>query len=97
MGFYIQGPALCKAQYIVSEYDGKIIPCPNAFSEIPQDKALLCVVNNGPFEAAAYCFSEREFEAFTESTDERRKTWLIMDKQKVHELTGYKERPAKVC
>jgi hypothetical protein len=82
MGWYIQGPALGKAQFIVSEYDGKIIPCPKLFSEVPQDKALVCVVKNRLFDAAAYCFSEHEFEAFTEPGDPRPKTWLLVDKAK---------------
>jgi hypothetical protein len=95
MGWYIQGPALGKAQFIVSEYDGKIIPCPKSFSEVPDGKALVCVVKNGPFDAAAYCFNDHEFEAFTYPCDCRPKTWLLVDKQKVHEVTGYAEPSAK--
>jgi hypothetical protein len=90
MGYYIQGPAKCKTQYIVSEYDGKIIPTPESFGDIPQDKGLICVVNNGYFEAAGYCFSAREFEAFSSPTDNRPKTWLIMDRELAEELSGYK-------
>jgi hypothetical protein len=89
MGFYIEGPATSKAPFIVSEYDGKIIPCPKSFEDIPADKALICVVDNVYFEAAGYCFSAREFEAFTSPTDERPKKWLIMDKAKAEKLSGY--------
>lgn len=90
MGFYIQGPAKSKAQYIVSEYDGKIIACPKKFADIAPDKALICVVDNGAFEAAGYCFGEREFTAFSNPDDIRPKTWLVMDKNKAEELSGYK-------
>jgi len=38
---------------------------------------LVCVVNNGPFDAAAYAYSEGEMEAFNDSGDYRPKTWLI--------------------
>ena len=38
---------------------------------------LVCVVDNGAFEAAAYCYSEQEFQAFNEPTDYRQKSWLI--------------------
>jgi len=88
MGFYIEGPLKCKAQYIVSEYDGKIIPQPYSFSEIPEDKAIICVVDNGPFEAAGFCHSEREFECFT-NPDPRPKRWLIMDLKLAQKLSGF--------
>lgn len=90
MGFYIEGPVTSKAQFIVSEYDGKIIPQPKSFSDVPADKALICVVDNGPFEAAGYCFGEREFECFSSPRDIRERTWVIMDKAKAEKLTGYK-------
>jgi hypothetical protein len=92
MGFYIQGPLTGKAQFIVSEYDGKIIPCPKAFSQVPEGKALISVVMNGPCDAAALCFDAQEFDVFTRPDDGRPKTWLLMDKQKAHELTGYREK-----
>jgi hypothetical protein len=37
---------------------------------------LVCVVDNGYFQAAAYCYSQGEFDAFTEPSDLRPKTWL---------------------
>lgn len=92
MGYYIQGPTTGKAQYIVSEYDGKIIPCPKKFSDIPEDKALISVVSNGPFDAAAYCYSDKEFVEFTSPTDYRPKTWLIMDKTLAEKLSGFGEK-----
>lgn len=90
MGFYIQGPAQCKAQYIVSEYDGKIIPKPKNFEDIEENMALICIVDNGPFDAAGYCFSAREFDAFSGTADIRPKTWLVMDKKLAEKLSGYK-------
>ena len=41
---------------------------------------LICVVNNGIFEAAGYCDSEREYQAFTHPSDDRLKTWLTWDR-----------------
>lgn len=38
---------------------------------------LVCVVGNGLFTAAGYCFDEIEFEAFTDPNDTRKKVWLI--------------------
>lgn len=38
-------------------------------------RGLVCVVNNGTFGAAAYCYSEEEFKDFVRP-DGRAKTWL---------------------
>jgi hypothetical protein len=51
-------------------------------STLPSDKALICVVENFMFDAAGYCFDDREFEAF-DVPDGRYKTWLVMDKEVV--------------
>lgn len=55
----------------------------NGAQEIEQPKEfqenLVCVVNNGFFEAAGYCFNENEFKNFTLPTDYRPKTWLIVE------------------
>jgi len=43
---------------------------------------LICVVDNGFFDAAAYCYSEEEFEAFNDPSDHRPKVWLVHPKAK---------------
>jgi len=87
MGYYIQtGTNREKANVICEKYEGEIIKCPLCFSDIPDDKALICVVDNGIFEAAGYCYSESEFHAFNEASDHRQKIWLIMDKKKAESL-----------
>lgn len=66
LGSYYKADALCA--------DGaKRIEEPESF--IPN---LVCVVDNGPFEAAAYCYDKREFEEFKQS-DSRPKQWLIYE------------------
>lgn len=90
MGYYISGPAKGKIQFIRSEYDGEFISPPESFKDIADDKALICIVDNGPFEAAGYCFDEREFEEFIRP-DSRPKQWMIMDKKKAEELTGFSQ------
>ena len=100
MGYYIQGPNKSKAQYIVSEYDGKIVPAPEKFSDVPADKAIICVVDNGPFEAAAFAYDEREFDAFKgdeNGHDRRPRKWVIMDRAKAIELTGYDREAGAVA
>lgn len=48
------------------------IPKPSEFKA-----DLVCVVDNGYFQAAGYCYSQGEFNAFTEPSDHRPKTWLL--------------------
>ena len=91
MGFYIETDAnLNKAEYLVKKENAVIVNKPKLFSDISSDKALICVVNNSFFEAAAYCYSERELDAFSGSNDYRPKTWLTMDKERAEKLSGYK-------
>ncbi len=83
-----------KAEFIHTDCDAQLVlNVPKSLSEIPADKALICVVDNGPFEAAALAFDDRELEHFTWNTeDERPKTWLMMDKKLAYELTGFKAK-----
>ena len=92
MGFYIP----CrenrnKADQILASIPSKRISQEEAKSHIGTDKAVVCVVDNGLFEAAAYCYNENEFEAFTLSEDNRPKIWLLIeDKDKVEKITNFK-------
>ena len=91
MGFYIEtGSPLGKANALVEKFGAEVIPQPTSFSEVPEGKGLISVVNNqGMFEAAGYCYNEREFEAFTHPTDTRPKTWLLMDKDIAEKESGF--------
>lgn len=91
MGYYIQVPNnKNKAQQISMLYGGQIIPKPR-FNEIPADKALMVVVDNGPFEAAGLAYDEAEFSEFTALDDIRRKMFVLMDKQQAYKLSGFKQ------
>lgn len=89
MGYYInidsKGnflPARGKALALIA--DGAI--------EVERDKFvenLVCVVSNGPFDAAGYVFSESELAHFTDPRDTRYKVWLVYDHAR--ELSGYKQ------
>ena len=85
MGYYIQTPEnLRKAEQLVQLYGARPIEPPKEFNP-PEGMVLICVVCNGPFDAAAICFDRREFEEFN-LLDERARSWLLMDKKKVIEL-----------
>ncbi len=77
-----------KAQQIVDLHGGEIVERPIALIDLPDNKALVCVVDNGPFEAAGFAFSENEFAAFC-YPDGRPREWVLIDWDKACELTGY--------
>ncbi len=86
MGQYIQTPDhLDKAQQLIDLYSADPIPPPISFNP-PEDKVMVCVVQNGPFDAAAICYDIEEFLEFTQDTSGRPVSWMLMDKSKVLEL-----------
>lgn len=91
MGYYIQTPENHgKADYLVREHGAEVVDDVPAWSD---DYAIVCVVDNGAFEAAGYAFSPRELMAFAAQDRggyQRPRTWLKMDKAKAQELSGYK-------
>jgi len=92
MGYYIEtGTNHDKAEIICAEHDGTMISQPTKFSDVPSDKGLVCVVDNGAFEAAAFCYNQHELVAFTLARDTRPKKWLLIDKQKAKELSNCQE------
>ena len=81
MGYYIEtGGVYDKADVLVKRDGAEIIEQPKRFDDIPDDKALICVVDNLIFEAAGYAFSLEEFEAFSDPADRRDKS-LVDDGQ----------------
>ena len=90
MGYYIEVPEnLGKAEQLVKLHGGEIVPRPQNFTEVPADKGLICVVNNGLFEAAGYCYNTHEFIDFAQP-DGRSRQWVLLDKNKAERLSGYK-------
>ena len=91
MGYYIQVPEnLGKAKQLQDIYQAEIIHNPpGSFTEVPLGKALICVVENPGFDAAAFCYSREEFQEFL-IPDGRPRTWVLMDYDLVVELSGYK-------
>ena len=71
---------LGKAQVLMQNYDAQLLKGPMPLDEVPKDKALVCVVNNGSFEAAGYIYDQTEYEAATVPSDPRSKVWLLVEK-----------------
>lgn len=76
MGYYINQNS--KNQPLGSDKSAALIA--DGAKKIPQPEGykenLVCVVSNGSWDAAAYIYSQGEFEAFADPNDTRRKTWL---------------------
>jgi len=97
MGDYINrtpsGPlGYRKAQAILNDCDAIRIARPSSFADVPDGYALICVVDNGPFEAAVLIKDEREFSEFTRGDDGRPKVWIVMDKALAIELADNRTR-----
>ena len=91
MGYYIEVPkSKGKAQQVVELYGGRVAPYPPSFEDITPDEAIICVVDNGPFEAAGFAYDQDELYRFT-NIDGRRRTWVIMSRRKACKLTDYEE------
>ena len=81
MGMYINeingnpAPNLGKDQFIINNVSGsEILPLPPT----QWQEGLVCVVDNGPFDAAGYCYDERELEHFKEERTGRPRKWLLV-------------------
>jgi len=96
MGYYIESPSGLnqgKAKELINVYNCEQVDRLKAFEIIENkdsNKAVICVVENAFFDAAAYCYDEREFLDFANPLDKRRKTWLLMDKNLAESLSCFK-------
>jgi hypothetical protein len=88
MGYYIQTPGLSGKAAYLREHHGAIAVEPVEPSALPPDRAIVCVVANGAYDAAGYCFDDAEFAAFA-LPDGRKREWLLMDRATVERLSNY--------
>jgi len=70
-----------KLDRLISEFDAVVLPGPpRGLDDVPPDKALVCVVDMGEYEAPGYLLTEAEFAVWNGAVDEGVKTWLLMDR-----------------
>ena len=75
MGFYLPGPTKGKVDHLIATHGAeRISRPPDAFHDIPLNKALICVVDTVTYETATFCFSAVEMALLNDSTDFRRRT-----------------------
>lgn len=91
MGYYIEtDQAFNKSADIRQMMPSTIsLPKPPVWSAIPEGKAVVCVVHNTFFEAAAYCYSEAELNAFINDGTTRKKEWLLVPKDWAEKESGF--------
>lgn len=91
MGYYIQGPNRGKADFLLAEYpEFKEITMEEAeYFQCEEKMGIAVVVENGPFDAAAYVFTDAEFEDFTDPTDPRPKRFISGPRKILEEISGF--------
>jgi hypothetical protein len=92
VGFYIEVPDIKgKAEQIQKIYNAKVIDEIDAHDAIQSGKnAVIVVVRNPNFDAAAFCYSRDEFRRFTYAGDTRPKTWLLVeDRPLIERVSGF--------
>jgi len=94
MGYYVQtAQPKNKVADIIRDLDAIEITKDEAELFVKEQMgAVICVVDNGHFEAAAYCYNLDEFRAFNDPSDDRAKTWLyVEDGDKVKQTVNFNE------
>lgn len=88
MGYYIELPSnINKAGQLIRDHNAIVRSGrPVTITDLADGKVLVCVVQNGMFDAAGIVFSDDELEAFSQPTDPRPRTWLAMDRDEVVRL-----------
>ena len=87
MGYYVNPRNTSKEEFLDKE--GVRINDPSlsqllSILDDPED-GIVCLVDNGPFRAAAICYNEGEILAFHDPNDSRPKKWFKVSKKRLCE------------
>lgn len=88
MGLYIEVPRNKGKVRQIEESDERVLNIgtkPPEWNEVPEGFFAVCVVDNGPFEAAGVAYNERELEEFA-YPDGRKRCWLFVPEDVVRRL-----------
>jgi len=90
MGFQVPGPTKGKVQYLVDTYQAVVLgKPPKNFATVPDNQAIICVIDTIQYEVASYAYSRQEFSLLDDHSDFRKRSWLLMDKTKANQLSGF--------
>jgi len=84
MGFYINPADQSKDDFLRDNG----VPLNRPEPPDQPDVALVCLVDSGPFTAAAIAYSRREMDEFSRPDDRRPKTWYWVDKAKLYAVSS---------
>jgi hypothetical protein len=82
MGCYINPQSMSKEEWL--KVHGTRANGPTAITE---DTVPVCLVDNGPFTAAAVAYDERELAAFSDPRDNRMKFWFQVRRDLVRQVS----------
>lgn len=95
MGYYLNSSFLGsngKAVTLINKCRARVIGAgalPRSaaeFEKLDDDKAIVCVIKNGLFDAACVCYKYDELKDCNSTGDDRPKVFLLMDKQLVIDM-----------
>lgn len=88
MGLYINPENMTKEQWLKENYMEMLLAAPPRLPFDFPKTVHVCLVDNGPFTAAGVIFSQRELEAFSYPSDNRRKIWFLVPYEKIEAVCG---------
>ena len=81
MGYYVNPPKESKETWL--KENGTVIRQPVSYELIAEHRCAICLMDNGPFSAAAIIYDQRELDDFGDPTDHRPKQWFLVNRQNV--------------
>lgn len=79
MGYYIETETnKGKLEILVARYGA--IRLTGKPTEVNPEFVPVCVIDNGPFEAAAICYNKQEAEQFNQKHDPRKREWCLLSR-----------------
>jgi len=92
MGNYINPLNMSKEAWLVD--NGRLLlAAPDTYRD--GDEVAVCLVDNGPFTAAAVAYSQDELEYFKSPSDDRPKLWFYVPLDKLIEVKAVPEGMVK--
>jgi hypothetical protein len=70
---------MTKEQFL--EKNGVLLQAPPPWSAVPQQCLPVCLVDNGPFTAAAIAYDAAELAEFANPRDQRPKLWFLVNRE----------------
>jgi len=94
MGYYINPPNMTKEEFLLMY--GELISLAEVKKQIKEGvinfssgRLPVCLIDNGPFTAAAIAYEEGEIYAFSQPDDYRPKIWFLVDKELLNPYLKY--------